>query len=118
MFCKRVFLEISQTSQENTCVRASFLIKLQSCNFIKKETLAQVFPCELCEISKNTFSYITPPVAASDFCNVSFPLDATTSVKYQYKLLATILFFHKHIIKLKEIFGKIKYDNRFLEKCF
>ena len=24
-------------------------------NFIKKETLAQVFPCELCEISKNTF---------------------------------------------------------------
>ena len=111
MFCKRVFLEISQTSQEKTCARASFLIKLQSyrpeaCNFIKKETLAQVFPCELCEISKNTFSYITPPVAASDFCNVSFPLDATTPVKYQYKLLATILLFHKDIIKLKEIFGK------------
>ena len=27
----------------------------QSCNFIKKETLAQVFSCEFCEISKNTF---------------------------------------------------------------
>ena len=26
---KKVFLEISQNSQENTCVRASFLIKLQ-----------------------------------------------------------------------------------------
>ena len=25
------------------------------CNFIKKETLAQVFPCEFCEISINTF---------------------------------------------------------------
>ena len=25
------------------------------CNFIKKETLAQVFSCEFCEISKNTF---------------------------------------------------------------
>ena len=25
-------------------------------NFIKKETLAQVFPCEFCEIFKNTFS--------------------------------------------------------------
>ena len=24
-------------------------------NFIKKETLVQVFSCELCEISKNTF---------------------------------------------------------------
>ena len=29
-------------------------------------TLAQqVFSCEFCEISKNTFSYRTPPVAAS-----------------------------------------------------
>ena len=36
-------------------------------NFIKNETLAQVFSCELCEISKNTFSYRTPPVAASSF---------------------------------------------------
>ena len=25
------------------------------CNFIKKETLAQVFSCEFCETSKNTF---------------------------------------------------------------
>ena len=36
-----------------------------ACNFIKKETLTQVFSCEFCEISKNTFSYRTPPVAAS-----------------------------------------------------
>ena len=27
---KNVFLEISQNSQENTCVRVSFLIKLQA----------------------------------------------------------------------------------------
>ena len=42
---KSVFLKISQNSQENTCVRVSFLIKLQAtiCNFIKKETVAQVF---------------------------------------------------------------------------
>ena len=25
------------------------------CNFIKKEIVAQVFSCEFCEISKNTF---------------------------------------------------------------
>ena len=31
-----------------------------SCNFIKKETLAQVLSCELCEIFKNTFFYGTP----------------------------------------------------------
>ena len=34
-------------------------------NLIKKQTLAQVFSCECCEISKNTFSYRAPPVAAS-----------------------------------------------------
>ena len=27
----------------------------QACNFIKKETLALVFSCEFCEISKNAF---------------------------------------------------------------
>ena len=54
---KKVFLEISQNSQENTCARASFLIKLQAlvAHFIKKATQAQVFPCEFCEISQDTF---------------------------------------------------------------
>ena len=28
----------------------------QACNFIKKETLTQVFSCEFCEICKDTFS--------------------------------------------------------------
>ena len=51
-----LFLKNSQNSQENTCVRVSFLIKLQAeaCNFIKKETLAQVFSCKFCESFKNT----------------------------------------------------------------
>ena len=39
---------------------------LQACNVIKKETLARVFSCEFCEISKSTFFYRTPPVTASD----------------------------------------------------
>ena len=54
---KKVFLEISQNSQENTFARDSFLIKLQpwGCNFIKRESLTKVFSCEFCEISKNTF---------------------------------------------------------------
>ena len=37
-------------------------------NFIKKETLGQVFFCEFWEISKNAFFYRTPPIAASDVC--------------------------------------------------
>ena len=33
----------------------------EACNFIKKETLAQVFSYEFCEISKSTFSYVPTP---------------------------------------------------------
>ena len=57
MFYKNVLLEISQNLEEDTCARVYFLIKLlaSSCNFIKKETLEQVFSRELGKISKNTF---------------------------------------------------------------
>ena len=64
VFCKKMLLEILQNSQEDTCARVYFLIGPQACNFIKKQALAQVFFCEFCEISKNIFSYRTPPVAA------------------------------------------------------
>ena len=66
---KKVFLEISQNSQENTCARVSVLIKFQAgaCKFIKTEALAQVSSCEFCGISKNTFFYRTRLVAASVF---------------------------------------------------
>ena len=61
-----VFIEILQNSQESTYARVSFLIKLQvlSLQFTKEETLTQVFYCEFCEISRNTFPYRTPLVAA------------------------------------------------------
>ena len=71
---KKVFLEISQNSQKNTSARFSFLIKRQvaGCNFIKKETLALVFFCEFCEISKNTFFHRTPLVAVSEMVTKVF----------------------------------------------
>ena len=62
---KKEFLESSKNTQESTYARVSFLINfILTSNFIKKETLAQVFSCEFYEISKNTFSYRTPQVAA------------------------------------------------------
>ena len=42
----------------------------EAANFIKKETLAQVFSREFCEICKNTFFYRTPLVAASEICQI------------------------------------------------
>ena len=43
----------------------------KACNFIKKETLAQVFSCEFCEISRNTFLHRTLLVAASAFLSLA-----------------------------------------------
>ena len=90
---KNVLLEISQNSQENTRVRASFLIKLQKKRkrlkkrLIEKETLAQVFSCEFCEISKNTFSYRTPPWAAPEWDNSLFQEKTLSPLLNHQKLL-------------------------------
>ena len=54
-FDYRLFLDLQKQSSGRTC------------NFIEKETQAQVFSCEFCEISKNTFCYRTPLVATSEF---------------------------------------------------
>ena len=68
---KKVFLKISQNSQENTCARDSVLI-----NFIKKETLVQVFSCEFCEIFKTPF--FLQNIFGGCFCNSTSSKKATT----------------------------------------
>ena len=40
-------------------------IFLKPATLLKKETLAQMFSCEFCKLSRSTVSYRTPPVAAS-----------------------------------------------------
>ena len=53
---KKLLLRISQNAKKNpTYTRVSFLIKLQAeaYNYIKKETLAQVFSSEFCKILQN-----------------------------------------------------------------
>ena len=46
-----------QNFQERTCSGVSFRINCsqEACNFIKKQTPAQVFSRDFCEISKNTY---------------------------------------------------------------
>ena len=62
----KVFLEILQNSQENTC--------------------------EFCEISKNTFFHRTPPVAASELrityesCSGSHASGPSTNLFFSFKL--------------------------------
>ena len=58
VFCKKgVLRNFEKSTVKQLC---------QSLFFNKKETLAQLFSCEFCEISRNTFSHRTPPVTASD----------------------------------------------------
>ena len=67
---KKMFLEISQNSQENTCSSGLQI-------YFKKKTLAQVLSCEFCEVSKNTYSYRTPLVAASVMLKVNTEIMST-----------------------------------------
>ena len=72
MFCKKGVLRNFAKFTGKHLYQSLFLTKLQtrvtSCNLIKKKTLVQVFYSEFCELSKNTFFYKTPPVAAFDTC--------------------------------------------------
>ena len=54
---KKVFSKISKNSQKNTFARIHFVIDLnfQLCSFIKRETVSQVFSCEISEIFKKAF---------------------------------------------------------------
>ena len=76
MFYKKVVLRYFTIFTGKHLCQSLFLIKLQIlnfiekvANFIEKETLAQAFSCEFCEISKNTFVYRTLLPAASDDIN-------------------------------------------------
>ena len=51
---------LSRSTRPDVFCKKGVLRNFAACNFIKKETLAQVFSCQFCEISKNTFSYRTP----------------------------------------------------------
>ena len=60
MFCKNsVFRNFTNFTGKHLC-QSLFLNKVPGLyNFIKKKTLAQMFSCEFCEISKNIFLHKT-----------------------------------------------------------
>ena len=67
---EKLLVQNFQNWQENTCAKVSFLKKVAdfrplTCNFIKKETLEQMFSCKFCKICKNIFFSRTSLGAAS-----------------------------------------------------
>ena len=87
-FCKKgVLRNFAKFTGKHLC-HSFFCRKVAKvATLFKKETMAQVFSCEFCEISKNTFSYRTPLVAASE------PLIWTFFTQY-------FLSFFSHIFQL------------------
>ena len=72
-----------------------FLSRSEACIFIKKETLAQVFSCEFCKISKSTFFHRTPLVGASvcTACKV-FEINITWMINSSLLKLFSVWNFH------------------------
>ena len=71
IFCKKgVLRNFTKFTVKHLC-QSLFFNKVAvevACNFTKKETLVQVFSCEFCKISKNTFLHRTTQVADSETC--------------------------------------------------
>ena len=68
---KKVVLEISINSQENTCARVSFLIKLQTSGLLKKRLWHKCFPVNFAKFLKTHFLTEHLVVAASEQWNYS-----------------------------------------------
>ena len=70
--CERKLSKLSKkTKGKENCILIALVGMSENtsarvvCNFIKKEILAQVFSCEFCQISKNTFFHRKPLMVAS-----------------------------------------------------
>ena len=70
-----MFLKLSQNLQEKTCARVSFFIKLKASaiNFIKEETLAEVFFCKFSQMLKNTIFTEHLRATASNIRYLKYP---------------------------------------------
>ena len=83
LFCKKgVLRNFAKFTGKHLCQNLFFSkVADQACNFIKKEILAQVFSFEFCKISKNTYSYRTPLLVASE-CSRSLEFEKETDQNF------------------------------------
>ena len=77
----------------------------EACNFIEKDTLAQVFSYEFCKYAKNTFSFRRPPVAVSVICLWS---RWNPSIKNKMVLILTRVFLVTNSLKVVYILSKMR----------
>ena len=63
----------------------------------KKDTLAQVFSCEFCKISKNTFSYRILPVDASSELSWFSACEVVDQTMFFQDINRVTIFHHEHL---------------------
>ena len=89
---EKVFLEISKKFTGKLLCQSLFFNKiacLRSATLLKKENLVQVFSCEFCKISKNTFN---PIQDGGDAPPTSFFLVTSTNVGISPENFLTLSF--------------------------
>ena len=82
-----------------------------------KKTLAQVFSCDFCKISKNTFSYRTSPVTASLIRKIRLISKSFTS-QSGWQTIAMYIFTNISRSKGSRKWNQYNMRNIFLEKVF
>ena len=71
-FRKDFMINFPEFAKKHLCLNLSFdKIKLYICNFIKIESLEQVFSCEICEISWSRFFGEHHRTSASDRSSIN-----------------------------------------------
>ena len=111
VFCKTgIIRNFAKFTGKHLC-QSLFLNKVpglrpSAYNFNKKETLAQAFSCEFCEISKNTFCYRAALVATSgssrsseQFVNFVFCEFAWIILYTYYSKTSLTVFFAKILLR-------------------
>ena len=95
---KQLFTKISQNSRKRQC-RSLFLTncRLEACNFIRKETQAQVFFCEFCYIFKDAFLQNTPATVSDSktWGTISLKLNAKKNSETLPKIVFFLAIFQK-----------------------
>ena len=88
LFCKKGILRNFAKFRGKHFYQRLFVNKVGglACNFIKRESLAQVFSCEFCESSKSTFFYRTPQVAASKIIVFKKIRDSLTNFTFSFQI--------------------------------
>ena len=109
---KKLFLKISQYSQENTCVQVSSESRCGASGrqLYLKEIPTQVFFCEYCEIFKKAYFEENLRTAASEYCKACIHEDCKIGGKcfstFAGKHLHRSVLFNKYscTMQLKYIF--------------